>query len=70
MSFPSNLKISDLKSQAGNISRQLRVWANSLQNTQIRGQRYLDDKARRRGQAARDRQEFLKGLAASRRAGR
>ena len=68
----SNLKseISDLKSQAESISRQLRAWAESLQNTSIKGQRYLDDKTRRREQAARDREEFLKELADSRRTGR
>ena len=68
----SNLKseISDLKSQAESISRQLRAWADFLQNTSIKGQRYLDDKARRREQAERDRQEFLRELAESRGAGR
>lgn len=58
----SNLKseISDLKSQAESISRQLRAWADSLQNSSIKGQRYLDDKTRKREQAARDREEFSK----------
>src|SRR3989442_15871900 len=37
-------QISDLKSLAESVSRQLRAWADSLQNTKIAGQRYLTDK--------------------------
>lgn len=45
-----NLKpeISDLKSICESISRQLRGWANSLQNSDIKGQRHLADETRRR----------------------
>jgi four helix bundle protein len=59
-----NLKseISDLRSKAESISRQLRAWANSLQNSNIRGQRHLNDKTRRASQFAREREEFLKEL--------
>ena len=39
-------EISDLKSLAEAISRQLRAWADSLQNTEIKGQRYLTDRSR------------------------
>ena len=44
----SNLEfeISDLKSKAEIISRQLRGWADSLQNSEIKGQRHLNDKVR------------------------
>ncbi|HVZ94329.1 MAG TPA: hypothetical protein VG797_07455 [Phycisphaerales bacterium] len=35
-----------MKSQAENISRQLRAWADSLQNSEIKGTRYLTDAAR------------------------
>lgn len=55
-------EISNQKSQAESISRQLRAWADSLQNSGIKGQRYLDEKVRRRENAARDREEFLKEL--------
>ncbi len=60
----SDLKseISNLKSLAEGISRQLRAWADSLQNTKIRGQRYLTEKARCGTQAARHRKEFLDKL--------
>jgi four helix bundle protein len=40
-------EISDLKSVAESISRQLRAWADSLQNSPITGQRYLTEKGRR-----------------------
>jgi four helix bundle protein len=56
-------EISNLKSKAENISRQLRAWADSLQNSDIRGQRYLTEKTKRQSKAAREREEFLKELA-------
>ena len=55
-------EISDLKSVAEGISRQLRAWADSLQSSQIRGQRYLTEKTRQAEKAARDRKEFLEQL--------
>ncbi len=39
-------EISDLKSLAESCSRQLRAWADSLQNSDIRGQRHLNEKTR------------------------
>jgi len=46
--WPVDLKseISDLKSSAESCSRQLRAWADSLQNSEIKGQRHLNDKSR------------------------
>ena len=60
----SNLKfeISNLKSLAEGVSRQLRGWAEKLQNSPIAGQRYLNDKVRRIEQRRRDREEFLREL--------
>ena len=55
-------EISDLKSKAESISRQLRGWAESLQNTDIRGTRYLTDKSRLADQRRREREEFLAEL--------
>ena len=55
-------EISDLRSKAESISRQLRAWADSTQNSEIRGQRYLTDKGRRATKEARERDEFLKEL--------
>jgi four helix bundle protein len=55
-------EISDLKSLAESISRQLRAWADSLQGSKITGQRYLTDKTRQAEKAARERKEFLEKL--------
>ena len=46
--WPAHLKseISNLKSMAESCSRQLRGWADSLQNSDIKGQRHLTDKTR------------------------
>ncbi len=60
----SDLKceIANLKPLAESISRQLRAWADSLQNSPIMGQRYLNDKTRKAEQVKRDRDEFLQTL--------
>ena len=63
-------EITDLKSRSENISRQLRAWCNSLQNTDIRGQRYLTEKSRRQATEAREREEFLKELEEVRKRGK
>ncbi|HTQ09563.1 MAG TPA: four helix bundle protein [Fimbriimonadaceae bacterium] len=63
-----NLKsqISDLKLQVEAISRQLRAWLEKLQNSDIKGQRYLNDDSRREylrqreaERIAQDRKEFM-----------
>jgi four helix bundle protein len=40
-------EISHLRSGAENCSRQLRGWADSLQNSEIKGQRHLNDRVRK-----------------------
>lgn len=55
-------EISDLKLSAEKISRQLRGWADSLQNSAIRGQRYLTEKTRRTEQAEKDRKAFIEEI--------
>ena len=64
----SDLKseISNLKSLAEAISRRLRGWAQHLQDSPIRGQRYLTAKIRQADQSRHDRDEFLKELEALR----
>ena len=52
-------EISDLKLKAESISRQLRAWADSLQNTDIRGTRYLTNQSRRIDKQRQEREEFL-----------
>jgi four helix bundle protein len=56
-------EIPDLKSRAESISRQLRAWCASLQDSDIRGQRYLTSKTKTKTKEAREREEFLKELA-------
>lgn len=57
----SDLKseISDLKSLAEGISRQLRSWADALQNSAIPGQRHLNEKVKTEQKRARERDDFL-----------
>jgi len=60
----SDLKseISNLKSLPESIARQLRAWADSLQNSGSKGQRYLTDKTRNTDRVRRERDEFLQQL--------
>jgi len=60
-SFQSVLdNILDLRERSTTISRQLGGWCNSLQNTDIKGQRYLTDKSRKLAAAKKDREERQK----------
>lgn len=61
---PVNLKsqISNLKSIAESCSRQLRAWADSLQNSDIKGQRHLTDKTRQDSEQKKRAEEFQKQL--------
>jgi four helix bundle protein len=52
----------ELIQRAESISKQIRAWADSLQNTDVRGARYLTDKSRRLEQQRREREEFLAEL--------
>lgn len=71
-------EISDLKSIAESISRQIRAWAESLQESPIRGQRYLTDRSEQAyhhkrqadaywDKAKQDHEERLRRLAVERR---
>jgi four helix bundle protein len=67
MDAPENLKsqISNLKSNAEGISRQLRGWANRLQNSDITGQRHLNDQSKRTYDNQKRSEDFRKQLQAS-----
>lgn len=52
-------EISDLKALAESISRLIRGWVDSLQNSDIKGQRYLNEKERRFAQDKKKREEFM-----------
>lgn len=66
----SNLKseISDLIALAESCSRQLRGWADSLQNTDIKGQRHLNDQTRAAYDASRRADTFWAKIDAMNRA--
>ena len=55
-------KISNLKSSAESCSRQLRAWADHLQNTEIKGQRHLNEKTRSSYKSKSDLKEFEQEL--------
>jgi len=55
-------QISDLKEQAVSCSRQLRGWADSLQNSDIKGPRHLNDQTRAAYQADKRAAEFRERL--------
>jgi four helix bundle protein len=60
----SDLKsdILNLKSSCERVSRQLGAWAEALKKSDIKGQRYLNDKSRQVSRAATEREEFLEEL--------
>ncbi|GDY22445.1 hypothetical protein LBMAG56_37920 [Verrucomicrobiota bacterium] len=62
--WPAALKeqISTLKSVAESCSRQLRAWADSLQNSDIKGQRHLNDRVRAEAAQKQKSAEFQKKL--------
>lgn len=55
-------EISNLKSSAEAISRQIRSWSASLQNTPIRGQRYLNDRTKSAFEQGKSRKAFEETL--------
>ncbi len=60
-------EISDLRSLAESISRQLRAWADSLQNSPITGQRHLTEKTRQVTDQKKRAEAFLQKLKATQR---
>ena len=69
-------EISDLRSQISellprceSVSRQLRGWADSLQNSDVRGQRHLNERVRAEGERERRMRGFLDKLQRIREAG-
>ena len=55
-------QISNLKSKAESCSRQIRAWAESLQNSPIKGQRHLNDATRNRDEQKKKADAFLEKL--------
>src|ERR1041384_8847109 len=52
-----------LKKKAESCSRQLKARAQSLQNSEFKGERHVSSRSKRAAQAAKERQEFLDELA-------
>lgn len=50
------------KSIAESCSRQIRAWADHLQNSEIQGQRHLNDKTSKSFQQKKDQADFFKEL--------
>jgi four helix bundle protein len=55
-------EISNLKSLAESIARQLRAWADNLQNSEIKGQRYLTEKTQQQAKRRHEAEAFLQEL--------
>lgn len=55
-------RITDLKTLAESCSRQIRAWADSLQNSDIKGQRHLNDNTREIYMSQKRREAFEKQL--------
>ncbi len=55
-------QISNLKSQAESCSKQLRKWAESLQNSNIKGQRHLNNAERTRQEQRNKAHDFIEKL--------
>jgi four helix bundle protein len=53
----------NLKAMTGSISKQLGAWIRTLRDSDLKGQRYVSEKARRAEQRTKDRREFLEELA-------
>src|SRR5438552_9388130 len=49
-----------LKQKAERCSRQLKAWAQSLQNSDFKGERHVNQRTKQIDQATRDREDFLK----------
>ncbi len=58
-----SVKIHKSKSKAESCSRQLKAWALSLQNSEFKGERHVNQKMKRQSQATKEREEFLNELA-------
>jgi four helix bundle protein len=52
-----------LKKKAESCSRQLKAWAQSLQNSDFKGERHVNQREKRTAEAAKEREEFLSELA-------
>ena len=59
-------EIKATKLKAESCSRQLKAWIQSIQDSDLKGERYVNEKTRRAAETTRQREEFLAELAAIR----
>jgi hypothetical protein len=52
----------NLRERTDSISKQLGAWARTLQDSDLKGRRYVTEKTRQAAEKARGREEFLKYL--------
>ena len=57
-----NSDVRSVKSKAESCSKQLKAWAEAIQNSDYKGERYVTEKLKRSDQATREREEFLNEL--------
>jgi hypothetical protein len=57
-------EVKALKQKAESCSRQLKAWAQSLQDSGFKGERHVNEKTKRATQAIQEREEFMKELSA------
>jgi four helix bundle protein len=55
-------ELRQVNSKAESCSKQLKAWAESIQNSEYKGERHVTEKLKRSDQATREREEFLKEL--------
>ncbi len=62
-------EIRNLKNETESISKQLGAWVRSLQDSGLKGRRYVNEKVRKSSESARKREEFLRELESIRKEG-
>jgi four helix bundle protein len=62
-------EMQNLRERTDSISKQLGAWARALQDSDLKGRRYVTEKTRQAAEKARGREEFLKRLEEIRRKG-
>jgi len=55
-------EIHSLKAKAESCSRQLKAWTQSIQDSSLKGERYVSSRTKRQDREARERDEFMKEL--------
>ncbi|HSS21483.1 MAG TPA: four helix bundle protein [Pyrinomonadaceae bacterium] len=65
----SKSDIREVTATAESCSKQVKAWAESIQNSEYKGERHVNQRLKRSNQTAREREEFLKELVEIRNSG-